>query len=78
MSRIARELDLRVNDLQKEVDERSKLAGMNKFELLIIRLGQDATSSAREVFGMNVFKVREALIKPSITPMPGSPKYVMG
>ena len=27
---------------------------------------------------MNVFKVREALIMPSITPMPGSPKHVLG
>jgi two-component system, chemotaxis family, chemotaxis protein CheV len=27
---------------------------------------------------MNVFKVREALIMPSITPMPGSPQHVLG
>jgi two-component system chemotaxis response regulator CheV len=62
----------------REVDERSKLAGTNKFELLIFRLGEDRNSSTREVFGMNVFKVREALIMPSITPMPGSPKHVLG
>jgi len=62
----------------REVDERSKLAGTNKFELLIFRLGEDRNSNTREVFGMNVFKVREALIMPSITPMPGSPKHVLG
>jgi len=67
-----------MSDVMQEVDERSKLAGTNKFELLIFRLGEDANSSAREVFGLNVFKVREALIMPSITPMPGSPKHVLG
>ena len=67
-----------MSDVMREVDERSKLAGTNKFELLIFRLGEDRNSSTREVFGMNVFKVREALIMPSITPMPGSPKFVLG
>ncbi|MGA2114665.1 MAG: chemotaxis protein [Bryobacteraceae bacterium] len=67
-----------MSDVMREVDERSKLAGTNKFELLIFRLGEDRNSSTREVFGMNVFKVREALIMPSITPMPGSPKHVLG
>ena len=67
-----------MSDVMREVDERSKLAGTNKFELLIFRLGEDPNSSTREAFGMNVFKVREALIMPSITPMPGSPKHVLG
>jgi len=67
-----------MSDVMREVDERSKLAGTNKFELLIFRLGEDRNSNTREVFGMNVFKVREALIMPSITPMPGSPKHVLG
>ena len=67
-----------MSDVMQEVDERSKLAGTNKFELLIFRLGQDQNTDTREVFGINVFKVREALIMPSITPMPGSPKHVLG
>jgi two-component system chemotaxis response regulator CheV len=67
-----------MSDVMQEVDERSKLAGTNKFELLIFRLGVDQNSNTREVFGINVFKVREALIMPSITPMPGSPKHVLG
>ncbi len=67
-----------MNDTLREVDERSKLAGTNKFELLIFRLGQDRTTKTREIFGMNVFKVREALIMPPITPMPGSPQHVLG
>ncbi len=62
----------------QEVDERSKLAGTNKFELLIFRLGVDTRSSSRELFGINVFKVREALVMPPITPMPGAPQHVLG
>jgi len=67
-----------MSDVMQEVDERSNLAGTNKFELLIFRLGEDRNSNTREVFGMNVFKVREALMMPTITPMPGSPKHVLG
>src|SRR5215469_2417577 len=67
-----------MSDVMSEVEERSKLAGTNKFELLIFRLGEDRNSNTREVFGMNVFKVREALMMPPITPMPGSPKHVLG
>jgi two-component system chemotaxis response regulator CheV len=67
-----------MNDMMQEIDERSKLAGTNKFELLIFRLGEDQKSRTREIFGINVFKVREALMMPPITPMPGSPKHVLG
>lgn len=67
-----------MSDVLQEVDERSKLAGTNKFELLVFRLGEDRNAATREVFGINVFKVREALIMPPITPMPGSPKHVLG
>jgi two-component system, chemotaxis family, chemotaxis protein CheV len=67
-----------MSDVMQEVEERSRLAGTNKFELLIFRLGEDQTTRTREIFGINVFKVREALIMPPITPMPGAPKHVLG
>ncbi len=60
-----------------EVDARSKLAGTNKFELLLFRLGEEA-AGRREIFGINVFKVREALVMPPITAMPGAPQHVLG
>ena len=47
----------------QEVDERSRLAGTNKFELLLFRLGE-GPGGRGEVFGINVFKVREALVLP--------------
>lgn len=67
-----------MTDVMQEVEERSNLAGTNKFELLLFRLGEDRNSKTREIFGMNVFKVREALMMPAITPMPGSPKHLLG
>ena len=67
-----------MTDVMLEVEERSNLAGTNKFELLIFRLGEDRNSKTRETFGVNVFKVREALIMPAITPMPGAPKHLVG
>ncbi|MFP5236746.1 MAG: chemotaxis protein [Acidobacteriota bacterium] len=67
-----------MSHVMQEIEERSKLAGTNKFELLIFRLGEDKNSKTREIFGINVFKVREALMMPPITPMPGSPKHVLG
>ena len=62
----------------QDVEERTKLAGTNRFELLVFRLGKDRRSGQREYFGINVFKVREALVMPEITPMPGAPEHVMG
>jgi two-component system chemotaxis response regulator CheV len=67
-----------MSEILQEVDARSKLAGTNKFELLVFRLGEDDRSKTRELFGINVFKVREALVMPAITPMPGAPEHVMG
>lgn len=62
----------------QEVNERTQLAGTNRFELLIFRLGKTQGGETREYFGINVFKVREALLMPSITPMPGAPQHVLG
>ncbi|UTV81883.1 chemotaxis protein [Acidithiobacillus sp. YTS05] len=62
----------------QNVDERTQLAGTNKFELLVFRLGADAALGSQELFGINVFKVREALVMPKITPMPGAPEHVLG
>lgn len=65
------------NTTLEEIDARSTLAGNNKFEILVFRLGQDA-SGRRELFGINVFKVREALVMPEVTAIPGTAAHVMG
>jgi len=61
-----------------DIDERTNLTSSNKFELLLFRLGEAASSGNRELFGINVFKVREILVMPSITTMANASPHVMG
>jgi two-component system chemotaxis response regulator CheV len=64
--------------VQQEVDERSNLTGTNKFELLLFRLGGDANGEHSELFGINVFKIREIVAMPAITKVAGAPDHVLG
>lgn len=61
-----------------DVEERSNLTSSNRFEMLLFRLGESARSQTRELFGINVFKVREILVMPPITEMVNAPRNVMG
>ncbi len=63
---------------QQEIDARTKLAGTNKFELLLFRLGEGKNSGQRELFGINVFKVREVLVLPHITELANAHEHLMG
>ena len=62
----------------QEIDERANLTSNNKFELLLFRLGEAPGSNRRELFGINVFKVREIMVMPTITAMANSPANIMG
>lgn len=64
--------------VQQEVDERTNLTGTNKFELLLFRLGGDASGERSELFGINVFKVREIVAMPTVTAIAGSLPNMMG
>jgi two-component system chemotaxis response regulator CheV len=59
-------------NLMRIVDEKTKLAGSNKMELLLFSLG------GKETFGINVFKVREVCETPDITRTPNMPRGVEG
>lgn len=63
---------------QQEIEERTRLAGNNQFELLLFRLGQSRNSGQRELFGINVFKVREVLVLPPITELANSHEHLLG
>jgi two-component system, chemotaxis family, chemotaxis protein CheV len=67
-----------MKSVQQEVDERSNLTGTNKFELLLFRLGGDENGDRNELFGINVFKIREIVAMPQITAVAGSPPQVLG
>jgi len=54
------------------VDERTRLAGSNRFEMLLFSLG------ARQRFGINVFKIQEVVQCPELSIMPQAPVGVSG
>lgn len=54
------------------VDQRTKLAGNNRLELLLFRLG------GPQLYGINVFKVREAIPCPNLTKMPRAHPVIQG
>ncbi len=60
------------------IDERTKLAGTNHLEVLLFSLGTNDTTGRNEIFGINVFKVREVLNIPEITSAPEMPEGVEG
>ena len=64
--------------IQQEIDERTNLTSSNKLELLLFRLGHDAHLDRTELFGINVFKIREIIPMPEITAMAGSHPNMMG
>ena len=61
-----------------EIDERTNLTANNKFELLLFRLGEAPGTDQRELFGINVFKIREILVMPTITAVANAHPNVMG
>ncbi len=59
-------------NLMAEIDQRTSLAGANKMELLMFQLGTD------EIYGINVFKIREVMQMPPITKIPDSDSRILG
>lgn len=62
----------------QSVDERTQLAGANRLEILLFSLGMDKNTGREEVFGLNVFKIREVIQVPEITRAPDMPPGVIG
>ena len=67
-----------MSELLKNIDARTKLAGTNKLEILMFTLGGDVETGRREVYAINVFKVREVMRAPVVTRAPEMPKAVEG
>jgi two-component system chemotaxis response regulator CheV len=67
-----------MSNFMQSVDERTQLAGANRLEILLFSLGTNRDSGREEVFGINVFKVREVMNLPAITRAPDMPPGVEG
>lgn len=58
--------------LLDSVDQRTRLAGHNRLELLLFRIG------GAQLFGINVFKVQEVIQCPPLTRLPNAHRVVRG
>ena len=58
--------------LLDSVDQRTRLAGHNRLELLLFRIG------GTQMFGINVFKVQEVIQCPPLTRLPNAHRVVRG
>jgi len=67
-----------MSTVQQDVNERTNLTANNKFELLLFRLGEAGNADRSELFGINVFKVREILAMPVITSVAGALPHMLG
>lgn len=61
-----------MSGLLASVDQRTKLVGENRLELLLFKL------NSSQLFAMNVFKVREVIPVPQMIQMPGSHEHLCG
>ncbi|RFA28565.1 chemotaxis protein CheW [Alkalilimnicola ehrlichii] len=61
-----------MSGIMHTVDQRTNLAGSNRMELLLFRM------NGSQVFGINVFKVREVIVSPPLVKMPKSHTIVRG
>jgi len=67
-----------MSNLMQSIDERTRLAGANRLEILLFSLGKDSQTGREEVFGINVFKIREVMHVPEVTQAPDMPTGVKG
>ncbi|MFV1873832.1 MAG: chemotaxis protein [Oleiphilus sp.] len=61
-----------MSGIMDSVDQRTKLVGENRLEILLFKL------SGRQTFAINVFKVQEVLNLPNLTQMPHRHPYIAG
>jgi two-component system chemotaxis response regulator CheV len=61
-----------MSELMSSIDQRTKLVGENRLELLMFKLG------TRHTFALNVFKIKEVITVPLMNQMPGSHHNLKG
>jgi len=61
-----------MSDILSSVDQRTQLAGQNRLELLLFKIDE------RQLFAINVFKVREVIPEPKYKTVPQAHPYILG
>lgn len=65
------------NSIQSVTDS-TRLAGTNQLEILMFRLEESENQQETELFGINVFKVRELIEAPILTQTPEASEFLAG
>lgn len=61
-----------MSEFLKEVHQRTSFAGMNRMELLLFKI------RGEQLFGINVFKVREVIRTPKVSSVPKADPRIAG
>jgi len=64
--------------VENDINERAALTSSNKFELMLFRLGKCSGADRSELYGINVFKLRELMAMPDITTIAGAAPFLLG
>ena len=64
--------------VENDINERAALTSSNKFELMLFRLGKCGGAGRSELYGINVFKLRELMAMPDITTIAGASSCLLG
>lgn len=67
-----------MDNFNKDIDDRANLTNSNRFELLLFRLGKSELDDKQELFGINVFKLREILPMKEFTKPAGMKSPLLG
>lgn len=67
-----------MDNFQKDIDDRANLTLSNRFELLLFRLGTSPQAEKSELFGINVFKLREIMPMPQFIRPAGMKSPLLG
>jgi two-component system, chemotaxis family, chemotaxis protein CheV len=67
-----------MSNLFQSVDQQTRLAGANRLEILLFNLGLNTQTARKEVYGLNVFKIREVMHVPQLALAPDMPPGVKG
>lgn len=67
-----------MDSFQKDIDDRANLTLSNRFELLLFRLGTSQHAQKSELYGINVFKLREIVPMPVFTRPAGMKSPLLG
>jgi len=66
-----------MTDIMQKINERANLAGTNRMEVLIFHLNERGDEK-NQLFGINVFKVKELLTVPTLHRLPNSSPMMKG